>query len=113
MFYIELSTKQIVNPYITPLLSTSSINKYSPLNLNKELIQPRSPYKKYIYSSVFKISNSINNSVTQFSNKYYKPNEECDMLGKQRTGGINKYYLLNKNIKLPLEKKNEEIKSTT
>ena len=35
------------------------------------------------------------------------------MLGKQRTGGINKYCLLNKNIKLPLEKKNEEIKSTT
>ena len=31
------------------------------------------------------------------------------MSGKQRTGGINKYCVLNKHIKLPFEKKDEKI----
>ena len=68
----------------------------------------KNPYKKRISSGVFECFNSINNSVTQLSNKHHKPNEDGDILGKQRTEGFNKYFVLNKNIKLPFEKKNEE-----
>ena len=41
--------------------------------------------------------------------KYKKSNDDGDMLSKQRTGSINKYCVLNKNIKSPFEKKNEKI----
>lgn len=58
---------------------------------------------------MFESSNIFNNSVTQLSNKQYNPNEDGDMSGKQRTGGINKYCVLNKHIKLPFEKKDEKI----
>ena len=71
----------------------------------------KNAYKKRIYSGVFGYSNSINNSVTHLSNKHHKPNEDGDILCKQRTEGINKYFVLNKNIKLSFEKKNEEIKN--
>ena len=48
MFYNDIPTKQIVNPYAIPLLSSSSIkNKYSSLNLNNQVIQPSTvPFPK-------------------------------------------------------------------
>jgi len=125
MFYNELPTKQIVNPYATPLLSSSSIKKIcTPLNLNKEFIQRstqsfpkpfvKNPYKKRIYSGVIKCSNSINNSVNQLSKKHHKPNKDGDMLCKQRTEGCvnqlsNKHHKPNKDGDMLCKQRTEGI----
>ena len=88
IFYNELPTKKIVNPYATPLLSYFSIlNKCPPLNLSRKFIQPsnipfpkpitepfpNNLYKKRIRSVLFESSNRFNNSVTQLSNKSMNP----------------------------------------
>ena len=56
MFYNELPTKQIVNPYTMALLSSSSVkNKCSPLNLNNQFIQPIIiPFPKPLPNNLYK-----------------------------------------------------------
>lgn len=113
----ELHIKQIINPYTTLLLSSSSIKNIrllilicSWLNRILNPFQITHTEIGYVLLYVFESSSRLNYSVTQLSNKMYKANFDWDMLNKERTGSINNNYVRNKNIKLLFDKKNEEIK---
>ena len=76
----KLLTKPIVNPYVTPLLSSSSIkHKCSPVKLNKQFIEPcttlfpNNPYRKRITPDFNDSSSRSNNSVTHITKKSVRP----------------------------------------
>ena len=117
----KLLIKPIVNPYVTPLLSASSINhKCSPVNLNKQFIEPcttpfpNNPYRKRITPDFNDNSSRSNNSVTHITKKKHKTNHNDDMSikqSKQKIATKNNIFVRNKNITLPLKKRNEELKN--
>ena len=72
----KIPSKQFVNPYVTPLLSSSSTKyKCSTLNLNRQFIEPCStPFLNNIYRTlispvVYGSASRFNNYVTQISKK--------------------------------------------